>query len=322
MRVATLKEESSNQDARRFRKTAFDKFIDDVNMSKISLELTHDTIECFKGILAQSEPVVLKRSKIEGTHAIVLAGTASRGEMAPHSDVDFVVLCENDKDKAAAEELGRQLNLIRVTKGDPFNADPAIDGNYGMTLSELVERAISVDLVCVGGEASLLARFRTLFVKERSKSQLLGSMKAALEKHRLSLLDKRRSVLATAQKSGWPNTDVNVKTHLLRFLITTMATLAPLEEKTSSTPVPMSTVERIQWMTANGSEALQVALKKDGLGNSLVQDFEHMQEVRYKLHFEKGKEVDEFQPDEEVTKWLPGAVDRLALYGEALASLS
>lgn len=158
--------------------------------------------------------------------------------MAPHSDVDFTVVCEHEEDVGAANALGEQLNLIRAAKGDPFNADPAISGKAGMSLADLIETAVGLDLVVVSGEPKVLDCFRVLYLFRHDKREFLKGVKDALSTQGPGLLDKKRSISATAKAKGWSETEVNVKNNLLRFLMKTMAALAALMQAQKPTGCP------------------------------------------------------------------------------------
>jgi predicted nucleotidyltransferase len=299
------------------------------NVIKVSEYFTKDAKDWVEETIDSNPELRAARDRVVAAgirFTVVLLGSYSRNEMAPYSDMDFIVLAE--REDPLVEEFGRRLNSLQAVNAHHggFSMDPAIDGLYQTTPAGLVQRAQNRDMaVAYESAPGVGAELFNQFLEGRRSAVTNAALLNAVETARRNRWDAighpKRSILASEKKPDFDDKEINVKNDLLRFLITTTAPLVEYCERTQqgAPSPPMPTVERIRWLAQYGPPDLQKALNK-GLAKKLIADFEALQAMRYELHFKNGSEVDVFRVRDVNKKWLLTMLDKdFRAYNEILA---
>jgi hypothetical protein len=254
---------------------------------------------------------------------IVLLGTYSRAEMAPYSDMDFVILSRNPAAMAPlAAAFAGLVGLVGAARGG-INFDPAVNGEPCMDPQGLDLASENRDMAVAytrGADHQLLREAMTFRRWRVRGPDLLGLLAQRRKERWDAIAHPKVSLLANLAKDV--DFDIDVKAKLLRFLIVLTSLLAEyveyFEAAANAPPAPMSTVARLAWLCEYGPPDLRTALGASALLVRLRHDFVELQSLRFDLHFANGREVDRILASRLNPNWVRRVIEDFRAYNAAL----
>lgn len=212
---------------------------------------------------------------------ILALGSFARKEMAPYSDMDFIVICEPENEakiQPMLEAYGKAMRQNLLDRHGGFNIDD-VTGSISSP-EGFVKKP--------GRDALLIYQSSPEAKALYEKFQLSQRNKASKSDNLSLIVDKSKELLNTfnvkfLSKRKRPLSQANVKKDFLEPILTPIAMLAEYYDlQNGSDPDVLTTAER-----------LNKYIDDKNLSKRMLNHFDYFLKLRYMLHNESGKENDE-----------------------------